>query len=179
MSIYYPGCPEVIIDPQCTDCSEAENGDVRSFFLVKSDFAFSDITDPAEWAAGITSGDIYVFPYAKGSLEIEENVSEGFGDNLETTDSYTYTMSVMEPNYQGDWAFWNSIKNSRNFRAGYRTESYVHLFDKTTSIVAKAPVGEGKTNKVNWNLVFKTIQEEIPRPYATPDGVFTQCVAVS
>jgi hypothetical protein len=176
LSLYYPGCGDAIQDPQCSDCPTKELGDIRSTFLVKKGFAFTDITSTAEWTSGIESGDIYVFPFTRGTLEAAENMVEGFGDNEDELDSFTYTLNVIDPNYKGNYAFWNSIKGNKRWRPGYRTETQVHLFDKTGTIIPKAPVGEGKKTAVRWNVMIKVTQDEIPEPFDMPEGVFDRCI---
>lgn len=178
MSIYYLGCDKPVVDPVCSDCPEKENGDIRSAFLVKRGFAFADITDPNEWTTGIQNKDIYIFPHTKGSLEVEEQVSEGFGDTLETVDSYFFTLNIMDPNYKGNFGFWNSVQGSKGWKVGYRTESYVHISEKSATIIAKAPVEEGKQSRVMWNIITKWEQDGPVEPFALPEGVFEACFEV-
>ena len=86
MSVYYPGCITTQTDHICTDCPPKELGDIRSFFVVKSDFTFIDITDTAEWTVGLNARDIYVITYSRGTLEINETLQPGFGDTVEELD---------------------------------------------------------------------------------------------
>lgn len=178
MAIYYPGCPESIPKPVCSDCPTKELGDVRSLFFVDKDFTFNDITLTAEWTTGINNSDIYVFPYTRGTLEVAETLEPGFGDQDETLAGYLYTLTVMEPNYKNNWAYWNSIKNSKRFKVGWRTETQVHLSDVTALIVPKAPIGEDKKAGIYWNLLIKFTQEDLPQPLDMPTGVFDQCIDI-
>lgn len=179
MALYYPGCTETVNDPACTDCPDKELGDIRSIFLVKKTFSFTDIQNPAEWSTGIAARNIYVFPYTRGSLAVAENEQPGFGDTLTTIESYEYTLNVMEPNYKGNWAFWDSIRTSNNWKIGWRTQTQVHISDVTAVINPKAPVAEDKKQAIFWNIVFKFIQQGLPRPSDMPTSIFDRCIAVS
>lgn len=179
MALYYLGCGEDAVDPVLSDCSSTELGDVRSVFLVRKDFAFTDITDTAEWTTGIQNRQIYVYPYAKGSLEITENEQPGFGDQPTTIVGYEFTLNTMHPDYASMWPHWNSLKKTKNWKVGYRTETQVHLSDSSAQINAKPPIGEDKKGEVLWNVVFKFSQEFAPRPQDMPDGVFDRVIAVS
>ena len=113
MSVYYPGCTTSQADPICTDCPTKELGDIRSFGFVKNTFSFNDITSTAEWTTGLNAKDIFVFPFARGSLEFNENVQPGFGDTLETLDGYEIVANVFEPHYSANCNFWNDLQRSK------------------------------------------------------------------
>ena len=177
--VYYPGCGTTIPDPQCSDCPDKELGGLRSFWLQKETFAFSDITDPAEWATAIANKDVYVFPKSRGSLEQTEVESPGFGDQTTVTDGYDFVANVMEPNFNDNVDFWNAIKKSNNYRLGWRTESKIFLTDDAVGIIPKAPVAEDIKTAILWNIMFKFSQEDYPTPNDVPGNIFDQCVAVS
>lgn len=174
---YYPGCDEIITDPVCSDCPTKELGSVRSIFLQKVGFEFSDITSFAEWSDAICNKNVYVFPYTHGSLEMAEQLSQGFGNVAQDVDSYEFTLNAMEPNYVDNCNFWNDMKRSHQWRVGYRTQSKVHLSDVAALILPKAPIADDLKSKVIWNITFKFIQENIPCPVDMPVGVFEQCIA--
>ena len=176
MALYYPGCPTDITDPQCSDCPSKELGDIRSIFFFKNDFV--DITSTAEWTSGIEAGTIYVFPYTRGTLEVAETMSEGFGDQDEALDGFTYTVNAIDPTYKNNWGFWNTFKGSQRWKVGYRTESLVHASSKTAIVVPKAPIAEGKKSAIRWNVTIKFTQDNIPEPQTMPTGVFDQCIDV-
>lgn len=177
MSIYYPGCADVITPPVCSDCPDKESAGIRSIFLEKVSHTFTDITDPTEWNTAICAEDVYVFPYTRGSLEIAEQMSAGFGDTQEDLDAYEFTLNVFEPNFSDNCDFWNTIKKSKNFRVGYRTENFIYVSENAALIVPKAPIAEGLNAKVVWNIIFKFTQENIPCPVDIPVGIFDKCVA--
>ena len=179
MSVYYPGCTTSQADPVCSDCPTKELGDIRSFFFVKSDFTFTDITATGEWTTGLNAKDIYVFPYARGTMEMAENLQPGFGDTVEELDGFEFTANVFEPNYKANCAFWNDIKRSKEWKFGYRTETQVHLSDSVATIIPKAPISDDKKKSVIWNATVKFTQEDIPCPSDKPSGVFDVCIGIN
>lgn len=179
MALYYLGCSEDIVDPVLSDCPRVELGDIRSVFIVNKDFVFTDITDTAEWTTGIQNRDIFVYPYAKGSLSITPNEQPGFGDQPTTIDGYEFDLQTMHPDYAAMWPHWNSLKKTKNFKVGYRTSTQVHLSDNAAQINPTPPIGEDKKGAVLWNVGFKFSQEFAPRPYDMPAGVFDEVIAVS
>ena len=179
MALYYPGCTETIVPPSNSDCPQKELGDIRSIAIIRKDVAMPDPTDSAAWTAGILAGTIFTFPQVKGNLEISENEQDGFGDQPTSIDGYDFTLTTFHPDYKSNWAFWNSIKSSTNWRVAYRTESQIHISDFAAQINPKAPVADGKKTAILWNVVFKFSQEGPVRPYDTPEGVFDRAIAVS
>ena len=177
MSIYSPGCSETIVAPICSDCPDKELAGIRSLFLEKTSHSFTDITDPTEWETAICAEDVYVFPRTRGSLDIAEQLAAGFGDTLEDLDSYEFTLNVFDPNYLNNCAFWNTIKKSKNYKVGWRTETKIYYSDKASLIVPKAPVAEDLKAKVIWNIMFKFTQEDNPCPSDIPVGIFDDCIA--
>jgi len=175
MSVYYPGCSTAISDPQCTDCPTTENGDIRSVFFVKNDFAFTDISDASEWNTGLTARDIFVFPYTQGTIDGEAIMVPGFGDTEEEFDGFNFTANLTDPVYKNNYGFWNTFKSQKNWKFGYRTENYVHLADSTCIVVPKAPVSEGKTSAVRWTVEVKFSQDDWCEPFDKPSNVFDQC----
>ena len=51
--------------------------------------------------------------------------------------------------------FWNDIKNSKNWKVGFRTETQVHLSDVVATIVPKQPIAEDKKAK---NVIFLNLE---------------------
>lgn len=176
MSIYYPTCVNVT-PPVCSDCPEKELAGVRSLFFKKKSYSFVDMTDPDEWQTAICSEDVFVFPYTRGTLEIAEQLSAGFGDTLQDLDAYEFTLNVFEPNYLDNCNFWNTIKKSKDYQVGYRTETKIYMSDNNALIVPKAPIVEDLKAKVVWNVIIKFTQENIPCPLTMPVGTFDRCMS--
>jgi len=179
MSVYYPGCGTTIPDPQCSDCPDKELGGMRSIWLQKDTFAFTDITDPSEWQTAINNKDVYVFPKTRGTLEQTETESQGFGDQSMVVDGYDFVANIFDPNFVDNVDFWNAIKKSNNYKLGWRSESKTYLSDEAVGIIPKAPVAEDIKLAILWNIAFKFSQEDYPTPNDIPGTVFDRCVAVS
>lgn len=179
MSIYYTGCGDGQADPSCTDCPVKELGDIRSYFFVKNDFVFTDISSAAEWEAGIIAKDIFVVPHARGRKEDNENMQPGFGDSIETLDGYEFVLSLFDPNYADNCNFYNDIKRSKEWKIGWRTETQVHLSDSIATIVPKVPIAEDKKQSIIWNIIAKFTQEDHACPSDMPTGIFDRCLGVT
>jgi hypothetical protein len=178
-TLYYPTCANTVPDPSCSECPTKELGDVRSTFFLKESSPFIDITDQTEWETKINAGDLVVFPYTRGTLEVTPLESNGFGDQTTTTDGYDYVLNFEEPQYADNWAFWNAIKDSQIYKAGYRTETQVHLSDNTARVIPMNPIGDDKKAIVNWKVSAKWSQENLMRPYDAPNVIFNQCYNVT
>ena|SRR3990167_479685 len=179
MPLYYPGCDVTIVKPLCSDCPDKELGDVRGLALIAEGFVFTDPTAAAEWNTGIAASDIYVFPYTRGGLEDTEHEVAGYGDTNTEVDGYDYVLTAFEPNYVNDWAFWDSIRASKNYRVAYRSESRLHIADNNCSIIVKQPIAaDEKRQAIVWNVIFKWTQEGKHRPYAQPTGIFDRCLDI-
>ena len=176
MTIYYPDCAAVPT-PTCSDCPPKELGGIRSVWFQKQTFSFIDISDPAEWTAGILSGDLIILPKTRGSLEMAEFLENGFGDIPQSLGSYDITLTFFDPNFIGSCAFYNAIKNSTTYLVGWRTESKVYLSAKPALFIPKAPVSEDLKTRVVWNVMAKFTQEDIPCPLDMPVGTFDRCIA--
>ena len=176
MSIYYTGCATAIIPPDCTDCPTKELAGIRSIWLQKSTYTFTDISDPTEWATAIQAGDVYVYPFTRGSLEVAETESPGFGDNSTTVDGYEFTLNAVDPNYTGNCASWKSLRKNKSLLVGYRTETQIHLSEKTVSISPMAPIAEDVKAGVYWNVKIKWSQDDPSCPVDMPTGVFEACI---
>ena len=175
MPIYYPSC-NTVLSPTCSDCPPKELGGIRSVWFQHVNVAWVDITNPAEWAAKICSGDVFVLPKTRGSLEMAEVTETGFGDIPMDISGYDFTLNVFDPNYLGNCNFWNSIKKSLDYKVGYRTESQIYVSSKAALVIPKAPIAEDIKSKVIWNATIKFSQEDIPCPTNMPVSVFDQCL---
>ena len=179
MSVYYPTCADTITDPLCTDCPEVERGRVRGLAFKKSDFSFTDITDATEWDNAIADKNVYVFPAVHGTFAQTEVEGTGFGDQEVTMDGYENVLEVFEPNYNQNWGFWNTIKNSRNWEAIYVTESKMHVASEICTVIPKQPVDDDLTARVVWAVTVKWKQEDLLEPQAKPGNVFDVCIQAS
>ncbi len=175
MSIYLPGCGTPPA-PTCQDCPTKELGRVRGFWLQKVGFTFINIEDPTEWDTAICNQDVYVFPYANGTAEQAEQLSDGYGNVPQTLDSYEFTLNLHEPQYQNNIPFWNFVKRSNQFLVGYKTQTLIHLGSVAAMIFPKAPVSADVKSKIDINLMIKFVQEDLIVPVLAPAGIFDVCV---
>jgi hypothetical protein len=178
MSVYYSGCATSITPPVCTDCPPKELGGIRSIWLQKSSYTFLDITDPAEWAAAVASGDIYIFPKTRGSLEVAETTSAGFGDNMVSIDGYEFTLNGVDPILE-NCPTWKDLRGNLGFLVGYRTQTKVWLSDKTVAISPMIPIQDDIKSGVFPTIKMVWAQEDPICPVDMPVGVFEQCFGVT
>ena len=178
MSVYYPSnCDDLVPDHICDPCEELEGGRVRSMAFIKSTFAFTDPSDPTEWEAGFLSGDIILIPQTKGTFDGGAEVeSPGYGDQVTRLTGYNFQLQYQDPNYKQNCTFYNTLKNSRAYKAAYRTETQIHIIDTTVQVIPKNPVQEDTNTEVVWDVLVKWSGKDVPCPYDVPPGIFDACV---
>jgi hypothetical protein len=178
-TIYYPtGCDTGIPAHYCNPCDALEHGRVRSVAFISSNFTFTDPSDPTEWQAGIDSGEIRIIPEVLGSFDGVTAVEEtGFGDLSTRLTAYDFVLTYKDPNYKDNCAFYNAMKQSRNWRIAFRTENLVHLSDVSAQAIPKNPITEELTSVVSWEVEVKWTQPDIHCPYDVPAGIF-DCFAL-
>ena len=177
MSIYIPGCGTPP-PPTCQDCPTVELGRVRGFWLQKIGYTFADITNPAEWDTAICAGNVYVFPYANGTAEQSETLSDGYGSVPQTLDGYEYTLNLHEPQYKNNIPFWNFVKRSNQFLIGYKTQTLFHLSSFAGMIFPKAAVSADVKSKIDINITMKFVQADliVPVSAGAAESIFDVCV---
>lgn len=176
MSLYYPDDCQNLPGRQCLDCPPKELGKVRSLYLKKLGFTWSDAENPAEWDTAVANGNVIIFPATSGSVAVDPKTSDGYGDTAEDLDSYTFTMDVHEPNFLKNVPFWNAVKRSKVWCVGWRTETQCQESAVACTFIPKTPTPAGITDKVDINLQIKFVQADLPVPFTAPAGVFDQCM---
>lgn len=181
MSVYYPSnCDDLVPDHICDPCEEIEQGRIRSVAFFKSTFAFTDPSDPTEWETGFAAGDIILIPQTKGTFDGGAEVeAPGYGDQVTRLTGYNFQLQYQDPNYKQNCNFYNTLKNSRQYKAAYRTETQIHIIDATVQVIPKNPVQEDPTTEVVWDILVKWSGKDVPCPFDAPPGIFDQCVANS
>lgn len=174
-SVYYPsGCATAVGDHYCNPCDDIEHGRVRSVAFIRSDFVFTDPTNPLEWRTGILAKDIIIIPEVNGSFDGGSPVeSTGYGDQETKLTGFNFQLTYNDPNYKLNADFYNAIKRSRDYRVAYRTETLTHLSENNVTVIPKNAVGEELTSEVVWNVLVKWSEGDLPVPYDTPAGIFT------
>src|SRR5688572_10644649 len=157
MSVYYPAnCDDLVPAHICDPCEEIEGGRIRSMAFIKTTFAFTDPTDPTEWEAGFASGDIILIPQTNGTFDGGAEVeAPGFGDQVTRLTGFNYQIQYQDPNYRQNCAFYNALKNSRQYKAAYRTGTQIHMIDYTVQAIPKNPVQEDPNSRSEERRVGK------------------------
>src|ERR1044072_3310361 len=156
-AIYYPsGCAEDIPDHYCNDCEVTEKARIRSVAFIANDFHFINPSSPTEWDAGIANKKIIIIPKTNGTFDGGAEVEgPGYGDQQTKLNGYKFQAVYNDPNYKNNADFYNALKNSRNYRFAYRTETQTHLTEVTVQAIPKNPVVEDLTGEVVWNVTVK------------------------
>jgi hypothetical protein len=178
MAVYYPsGCDALIPDHVCDTCEETELGRIRSVAFIKKTFSFVDPTSPTEWQVGFAAGDIIIIPATKGSFDGGAEVeTAGYGDQVTRLTGYNFQLEYFDPNYRLNCNFYNALKNSRDYRFAYRTETQIHITDAPVQVIPKAPVQDDTTTEVVWDVIVKWAGKDLPCPFDVPPGIFDACV---
>lgn len=176
--IYYPeGCDDLIAEHFCDPCEEPELGRIRSIALIKKAFEFNDPSSALEWQTGFDNGDIIIIPATRGTYDGgSEVLVAGYGDVNERQTGYNHVLDFTDPNYRTNAPFYISIKNSRQWKAAYRTETQIHLIDSTVMLIPKNPVQDDLNSEVVWAVSMRWQSKNPPVPYDVPPGIFDQCV---
>lgn len=96
----------------CAPIQRQSGGDL--LIAVRCTYAWTDITDPAEWTAAIASGDIGLFPIGKWELPAPtlNNLEDATGCGRTIEQSRTYSMPFETPysaNDCSDFRFWKTL----------------------------------------------------------------------
>lgn len=174
MSVYHPaGCEEETPAHYCSNCGTDEHGRVRAVAFIKKDFVFIDPPNPQEWIDGINAGDIIVVPETNGTFDGgTPKEGPGYGDQTTTYLGSDFVLQFKDPNYLGNCHFYNNINKSRIWKVAYKTETLIHISNKTAFINAKNGVADDLTSTVVWDVTAKWADKDLPCPYTAPDGIF-------
>lgn len=166
----------------CHDCPDGrvrEFARVRSGGFIKESYLPTILVDPtslAAWEAGIASGDIIIVPQSSGSYDPgEPKELKGFGNRKVSYGPREMTLSLNDPDYYDNYAFYNGIKNRTNLVPFFKTSSLVHIFDTVASIKAKDPVADDLEEEVIWTCECKVTSENLPSKHKITNilSVFT------
>jgi hypothetical protein len=160
---------------QCEPCAPIEHGRIRGVALIHESFAFTDPTDPAEWAAGIANGSIYVIPKTNGQFDGgTEQYGEGFGNDDKEYETSEFKGMFSDFNYEANAAAYNKARKTahKNYKIAFCSENFVHISEGMVTIQPKAVIQNDKKKRVVWEVAFSFIQEDHPVPYLKPDGIF-------
>jgi hypothetical protein len=175
---YYPTTCDDLPNHSCDPCENREFGRVRSAGFIQNDFVFSDPTNPAEWQAGMASGDIIIAPFTNGEIsDPSPKTGPGYGDVVEEVLSYDHSGQFNDPNFVSNAksGFYNALVGRRNMLFFFRTSSQTYITDVPVTITPKYKVDNDLTSNVIWNVGVKWQSISLPVPFNTPDGIFDEC----
>lgn len=181
MAIYYPSdCEVEIPEHVCDPCESFEKGKIRAAGFIKQGFNFSDPTNPTEWRTGLNAHNIILIPAVIGSFDGgTEVLGPGYGNQSESLIGYDFTSTFRDPNYSSNCAFYNLLKLSRLYRYFYKTETKVHITDVPVVVIPKSPVTEDINSFVEWQILVKWRDSDLPCPFDEPAGIFDECVTIA
>jgi hypothetical protein len=167
------GCGESESIHFCHDCPGGRTREfarVRGGGFIKKPYLatlMADPTDKALWDAGIASGDIIIIPETSGSYDPgDPKELKGFGDRKVSYGPREMTLTMNDPDYSENYAFWNDIVDRTNFVPFFRTSELVHIFDATATIKAKDPVADDLEEEVTWVVESKITSRNIPSKHS-------------
>lgn len=178
-SIYYPTCSEELQSHFCDPCDDGELGGVRSVFYYQDGvFALTNAPSKSEFDAGIAAGTVIIIPSTRGSYDGgSPTYDKGFGDTDQSYSSSTYKLTYIDPNYVKNRDFYNSLQSQTQWKIGWRSETQIHLSEKTVTAYGKDTHEEDVKTKVYWNVEVSWVSKIKPLIYDTPASVF-ECFQV-
>lgn len=174
--VYYPSC-ENIVRNDCNVC-ETENARVRRCALIHKNYyptLIADAENPNTWLEGIQNGNVYIYPETNG--EFDGGVGRfgrGFATAQETLLAYNYSVSITDPDYQGNVMHWGRLAGNKNYYLAFCSESVMTITTRVCNIVPINPIDNDLKSEVTWQIQFRWTDFELPLQYSIPDGVF-QC----
>lgn len=179
--VYYPsGCDELVPAHLCDPCEAKEKARVSGVAFIKTSIDFANPSNPTEWQDAINSKDIIVIPQVLGSFDGGAEVeSPGYGRQSTNITGFNFSANFKDPNYKLNGPFYNAIKNSRQYKFGFVTESQLHLTDDAVSVIPKNPITESLTDDVVWDVTVKWAGPDLIEPVDVPPGIFDECFSVA
>lgn len=173
-SITYPtDCDDADPIHECSDCEDVELGRIRGVAFIKVGYTINTPTAAADWITGIESGDIIIIPMTRGTFDGgAPKEGAGYGDQATKYIGTDYSLTFFDPAYNSNRDFYNTIKRYQNYRLAYKTETIVHITDKSCQVLPKAPVQDDITSEVVWEVLVKWSSQNEPTQYTCPSGVF-------
>jgi hypothetical protein len=122
-----------------------------------------DPTSLAAWQAGVISGDIIILPETSGAYDPgEPKELKGYGNRKSSYGPRTMKLTMADPDYYENYAFYNEIINRTDLVPVFRTSSLIHIFDKVASIKAKDPVADDLEEEVVWQVECEIVSSNLP-----------------
>jgi hypothetical protein len=185
--MYYTDNCAVIPDPYCGQCPVVETARIQGIWFQKTSFAFASgsgagsIYDPTAWQTAMAAGNVYVFPFTHGSLDVAKQTDTGFGNVPTVLTNYLYTLKVNDDRPDLNVPFWNAITNNFGFYCGYKTQSWLWLPTANASVTVTLPVADDLNKMVTieadieWQQNYAIVP--ITNAATVVDQIFMQCYA--
>lgn len=166
-------------------CHDCPDGFEREFaraqisgYVKRSYYATlkADPTDRSLWEAGIAAGSIIVIPETSGTYDPgDPKELKGFGKRAKSYGKRTMKLTISDPVYYENYAFWNEIIDRTDLIPWFCTSSLLHLFDAPATIKAKDPVADDLEEEVVWTVDHEIVSKNMPAlyPYADIEDLFT------
>ena len=121
MSNCNPTCIEDLPNFESVDICNLQNtfasGVIEKIIVAKCNITFTDINDPAEWTAKITSGDISIpFPGVGSIGEIQAGTEVRIGNrkiSILGTKPFEFTTPIVDNVNNTEWALFNDLYKQR------------------------------------------------------------------
>lgn len=168
---------------EIADCSQ-ETGRVVAVAFVDESINFgdgtggtTDITLAANWTGLVYEADILIYQEVRGAYPIPsptEIAGKGKQDVRVTGRKHELTFFV--DNVAQNWDHFNKLNKSTNYKmvfiVGSNYDKMFHV-DTNVNINAGTPIEEGLDSELNWQVVVKWDDIDIPRIYTdVPAGIF-------
>jgi len=175
-STYYQNsCDTATPAFNCDPCGPREKARVRSAGFLKANHIITDYTNAVQWNDAVANNKVYVLPFVSGKVTAEPIIEKGYGDIEDQIVGYKFKAEIEDPNYAQNALFWNAIKNDKNRKFIYRTETKIHVSETRVSIKPQAPVEDDINKNVVWKIEISWTQEGVMLPFDIPAGVFDSC----
>lgn len=157
MGLIYKTCVDGSFDEAytCDPCFTAENGNVRSLVLIRKGTAIAFPLVKFDWELQVGLGNIFIMPETRGSFDGgTPKYITGYGSVKEKKVGDDYVLSVKDPNYVNNVAFYQEAEKHL-WNIAYLSETQLNYVAQDVTITAKAPIEEDLETDVAWNLELK------------------------
>lgn len=179
---YTYGCGESEAVHYCHDCPDGrsrEFGRTLAGGFIKKSFLATIVADPtnqANWQTGIDDGMVIILPETSGTYDPgDPKELKGFGNRRVTYGKRTMKLTLNDPDYKDNYAFYNGIIDRTDLVPFFLTSSLLHLFDQPATIKAKDPVADDLEEEITWQVECEVVSKNLPslHEYADIADIFS------
>lgn len=176
MANFYCSTP---VPPYVPDACANEPGRVVAVAFIRTDFDFTDPTDPAEWTAGIAADQIIVINETRGEKpKASQTTIDGFGLQRTRTVGYERTLTYQHADVVGNEDFYDGMNFSQNYRMAYVTPGEDGLGVLWLGYAAIANVDADNVTPpeidsiIHWDVAVSWSDNKMHKAYDAPTGIF-------